>query len=176
MSEVLVLNSSLEPLHITNLKRAVRLVYSGKAEVVHDRGCFIASPTFQMKFPTVIRLLYYIVRKPKPIPLTKKNVMLRDDYACQYCGRHTDAATATVDHVVAKSRGGKSTFENLVCCCSPCNGRKRDRLPEEAGLFLKRKPRRPMSIPWLVVRRNTGPQEWAMYFSLYNVSIEERAR
>lgn len=175
MNDVLVLNASLEPLNITSLKRAVRLVFAGKAEVVHDRGRTIAHPTFQMPLPSVIRLLYYIVRKPQPIPLTKKNVLLRDDYACQYCGRRTDLASATVDHVVPRSRGGKSSFENLVCCCSPCNARKRDRSPDEAGMRLKRKPKRPMSIPWLVVRRNTGPAEWGYYLGLYNVSIEERA-
>jgi 5-methylcytosine-specific restriction endonuclease McrA len=175
MSEVLVLNQSLEPLNITTLKRAVRLVYTGKAEVVHDSSRLIGSPTFQMRLPTVIRLLYYIVRKPRPMPLTKKNVLLRDDYACQYCGRRTEHATATVDHVIPRSRGGKSTFENLVCCCGPCNARKKDRLPEEAGMRLVRRPRRPISIPWLVVRRNTGPSEWSFYLGLYEVSIEERA-
>jgi 5-methylcytosine-specific restriction endonuclease McrA len=174
MTDVLVLNASLEPLNVTSLKRAVRLVYSGKAEVVHDRGRAIDTPTFQMRLPSVIRMLYYITMKPRPIALTKKNVLLRDDYTCQYCGRATARATATVDHFVPSSRGGKSTFENLVCCCSPCNGRKKDRLPAEAGMHLRRKPRRPMVIPWLVIRRNTGPTEWALYLGLYEVSIEER--
>jgi 5-methylcytosine-specific restriction endonuclease McrA len=171
----LVLNSSLEPLNITTLQRAVRLLYTGKAEVVHDNGKLIGSPTFQMRLPTVIRLLYYIVRKPRPMPLTKKNVLLRDEYACQYCGRHTEHEAATVDHVTPRSRGGRSTFENLVCCCSPCNARKKDRLPSEAGMQLRRKPRRPFAIPWLVVTRNTGPFEWGLYLGLYGVRIEERA-
>jgi 5-methylcytosine-specific restriction endonuclease McrA len=174
MTDVLVLNVSLEPLNITSLKRAVRLVYSGKAEIVHDRGRAIAHPTFEMALPSVIRLLYYIVRKPQPIPLTKKNVLLRDDYTCQYCARQTEPPSATVDHVIPRSRGGRSTFNNLVCCCSPCNARKRDRLPHEAGMHLQRKPKRPFAIPWLVIRRNTGPTEWAFYLGLYNVNIEER--
>lgn len=174
MTDVLVLNQSMEPLNVTSLRRAVRLVYAGKAAVVHDRGRNIGSATFQMRLPSVIRMLYYVVMKPRPIALTKKNVLLRDDYLCQYCGHKTERATATVDHVVPSSRGGKSTFENLVCCCSPCNARKKDRSPEEAGMRLRRAPRRPMVIPWLVVRRNTGPSEWGLYLGLYEVGIEER--
>jgi len=174
VSTVLVLNQSMEPLNVTTLRRAVRLVYVGKATIVHDHGREIGTPTFQMRLPSVIRMLYYIVTKPRPIALTKKNVLLRDEYVCQYCGGETDRSSATVDHVVPSSRGGRSVFENLVCCCAPCNARKRDRAPKEAGMRLRRKPRRPVTIPWLVVRRHTGPAAWANYLGIYNVSIEER--
>jgi hypothetical protein len=80
----------------------------------------------------------------------------------------------TVDHVTPKSRGGTSAWMNLVACCTPCNSRKRDRSPAEAGMPLKVKLRVPQFIPWIVVRKHTMPGEWGKYLSLYRVGIEER--
>lgn len=80
----------------------------------------------------------------------------------------------TVDHIQPKSRGGKSTWLNLVACCVRCNQRKRDRTPDEAGMPLRSRPHVPKFIPFIVVRRNTSPAEWLKYLTLYNVSIEER--
>lgn len=118
-------------------------------------------------------MLYYISRGRKRVALTKKNVLLRDDYTCAYCGCR-GGREMTVDHVVPKSRGGASTWENLVASCSVCNGRKRDRTPKDAGMPLRRKPREPRYIPWLVIRRNTAPDEWLSYLTLYSIGIEER--
>ncbi len=121
--------------------------------------------------PSVVRLLYYVRRASRQrVALTRKNVLLRDRYTCAYCGER-DGATMTVDHVEPKSRGGRSTWANLVACCSPCNGRKRDRTPVEAGMPLRVKPREPRSIPWAAVKRHTMPDEWAKYLTLYNVSL-----
>lgn len=82
--------------------------------------------------PLVIRLLYYVRRKPKRVVLTKKNVLLRDDYTCGYCLKK--GVRMTVDHVIPQAAGGRSTWENLVAACEPCNGRKRDRTPAQAGM------------------------------------------
>jgi 5-methylcytosine-specific restriction endonuclease McrA len=81
----------------------------------------------------------------------------------------------TVDHVVPRRQGGPSAWGNLISACSRCNGRKRDRTPAQAGMPLRRKPHEPRFIPFVVVRRNTRPDEWAKYLTLYSVSIEERA-
>lgn len=170
---VLVLNSSYEPLNTTNIARAVRLVFAGKAEVLHAKGT-LHSQTRAFPLPSIIRMLYFVARGRKRVALTKKNVLLRDDYRCGYCGEPGDRATMTVDHVTPRSQGGRSTWENLVAACSGCNGRKRDRTPEQARMPLRRRPHEPRAIPFLVVRKHTAPGEWWKYLSLYSVSIEER--
>lgn len=173
VSEVLVLNFTYEAMNITSFQRAVKLIFAGKAEILHDRDRVIASTQFQMRLPSIIRMLYYIKRPMQRVSLTKKNVLIRDDYTCQYCGLRGEKLM-TVDHVVPKSRGGPSTWENLVCACMRCNNRKNNRTPHEANMGIKRKPRQPKYIPWIQVKRNTLPGEWHKFLFLYNVSIEER--
>lgn len=172
MSDVLVLNFTYESMNITSIERAIRLVYTRKAEIVKDRGAIWTS-SFAFKMPTVIRMLYYIARSTGPVPLTKKNVLLRDNYCCQYCGFKGDR-TLTLDHVIPKARGGKSTFENLVACCFDCNQRKKDRLPHEIGMNLRKKPKTPARIPWIRIKTNSNcPQDWRE-FLWHDISIEER--
>ncbi|GAC1392251.1 MAG: HNH endonuclease [Vulcanimicrobiaceae bacterium] len=173
MSEVLVLNFTYEALNITNFQRAVKLLFAGKAEVVHRNERILCSPSYEMKMPSIIRMLYYIKRPMQKVALTKKNILLRDDYTCQYCGVRRDRLM-TVDHVHPKSKGGPSTWENLVCACMYCNNRKNNRTPEHANMALKRKPKQPKYIPWIQVKRNTLPGEWRKFLFLYNVSIDER--
>ena len=174
MSEVLVLNFTYEALNITNFQRAVKLIFSGKAEVVHGRDDrTLCSPSFEMRMPSIIRMLYYIRRPMQKVALTKKNILLRDDYMCQYCGTRGERMM-TVDHVIPRCRGGPSTWENLVCACMYCNNRKNNRMPEHANMTLLRKPKQPKYIPWIQIKRNTFPGEWHKFLFLYNVSIEER--
>ncbi len=174
-NSVLVLNNTYEPLNLATIQRAVRLVLSGKAEVLHARGT-LSSIACEIEMPSVIRMLYHIVRGRKRVPLTKKNVLLRDDYKCGYCNVTGSRDTMTVDHIVPRAYGGKSTWENLVAACPTCNGRKRDRTPEQAGMPLRRRPREPANIPFVVIKRHTGRDEWDKYLTLYSVSIEERVR
>ena len=173
MTEVLVLNFTYEALNITNFQRAVKLIFSGKAEVVHRHDRVLCSPSYEMKMPSIIRMLYYIKRPMQKVALTKKNILLRDDYTCQYCGVRRERLM-TVDHVHPKSKGGPSTWENLVCACMYCNNRKNNRTPEHANMALKRKPKQPKYIPWIQIKRNTLPGEWHKFLFLYNVSIDER--
>ena len=173
MNDVLVLNFTYEALNITTFQRAVKLIFSGKAEVVHGREHRLMSPTFEMKMPSIIRMLYYIKRPMQKVALTKKNILLRDDYTCQYCNLKGERMM-TVDHVHPRSKGGPSTWENLVCACMRCNNRKNNRTPEHANMQLKRKPKAPKYIPWIRVKRNTLPGEWHKFLFLYNVSIDER--
>ena len=173
MTDVLVLNFTYEALNITSFQRAVKLLFSGKAEMVHRRDDIIKSTSYEMKLPSIIRMLYYIKRPMQKVALTKKNVLLRDDYTCQYCQLKGERMM-TVDHVLPKSKGGPSTWENLVCACMRCNNRKNNRTPEHANMRLKRKPKAPKYIPWIRVKRNTLPGEWHQFLFLYNVSIEER--
>ena len=175
MSNVLVLNFTYEALGIVDLKRAVCLVFAGKAEVVHSGAGELRASTIAIRMPSIVRMLYFIKRhKPPRVPLTKKNVLLRDDYTCAYCGECGDRQTMTVDHVRPRRQGGRSTWDNLVAACSLCNGRKRDRTPEEARMPLRVKPREPQHIPYVVIQRHTAPNEWIKCLSLYNVRIEVR--
>ena len=174
MGEVLVLNSTYQPLNLSSVARAVRLVLAGKAEVVHDRGR-VSSPTISFPLPSIIRMLYYIKHRRKRVVLTKKNVLLRDDYKCGYCNDHIEAREATVDHIVPRALGGKATWENLVASCSLCNSRKRDRTPAQAKMpLLCKPPREPRFIPFVVIKKHTEDAEWAKYLNLWSVGIEER--
>lgn len=146
-SSVLVLNSSYTPLHITSWKRAIVLILKEKAQ-------FISS--------TVIRLFHYVripiskmtLRKP-----TKSMIYLRDGYKCCYCN---SSRNLTLDHVIPKSRGGDSSFSNLVVCCSSCNTKKANRLLEQTGMKLLRKPRAPHNPVFLHLKNHRNP-EWSQY-------------
>ncbi len=161
----LALNASFEPLTIVPLRRAVRLVLDGKAEILEedDRRCF-RSEHETVPAPAVIRLVRY-VHVPRRFRRQVTNTFLfaRDDYTCQYCGRHKHELRGrqflTRDHVLPVSRGGGNTWDNVVTSCSPCNNRKGGRLPAEAGLKLLSEPREPnyVHLVW-VVRRVTDTQ------------------
>lgn len=173
MSDVLVLNFTYEPLGVVCVRRAVRLLFARKVEVVHRGDGALRAASVSFPLPSIVRMLYYVRRARKRVALTKKNVLLRDDGTCAYC-RERGGRDMTVDHVVPRSRGGRSVWENLVACCSTCNARKGNRTPDEARMTLRRRPREPRFIPFVVVRRNTASDEWAKYLALYNVGIEER--
>lgn len=161
MGKVLVLNASYEPLNITTWKRAAVLLLKGKAEQLEHNGKVIY-PNFPL--PTVIRLRQYVNIPHKEIPLTRRNILHRDGHTCQYCGYTGE--DLTLDHVVPKSRGGDDSWENIVTACVRCNIKKGNRTPEEAGLMLRQRPRRPHRSLYFEVSkhlRNGSHQEWRKY-------------
>ncbi len=138
-ARVLILNASYEPLHVCSVKRAVSLLMHEIAERIEDSNHIIRSPNYIFAVPSVIKLKNYIYRPHKlEVAFNRKNVFKRDDYICQYCHKKTDELT--IDHVLPKSRGGKTNWKNVVACCPSCNSKKRDRTPEEANMVLKKKP------------------------------------
>ena len=140
-SPVLVLNASYEPINVCAARRALILILKGVAspeEVAEHR---VFSPRHSMPLPSVIRLLEYRRIPHQTRALSRKNILMRDRYTCQYCQRTLPSAEMTLDHVVPRSRSGETTWENLVACCHPCNNRKGSRTPEEAGMKLARAPR-----------------------------------
>jgi len=168
----LALNASFEPLTIIPARRAVRLVLDGKAEILEKDGTRrFRSETRIVPCPAVIRLVRY-VHVPRRFRRQVTNTVLfaRDDYSCQYCGKHKKELRGrqflTRDHIVPLSRGGDNTWENVVTSCSPCNNRKGDRLPREVGLKLLNEPGQPnyVHLVW-VVRRVTGAQ--AKYIRMF---------
>lgn len=136
----LVLNASYEAIVICSLKRAMTLVLKGAA-VVEEVSGSIRSGKTDFPAPSVIRLRQYR-RVPKQTrALSRKNILLRDGYRCQYCLTDFVPGKLTLDHVVPRAHGGPSTWENLVASCRPCNQRKGDKTPEQAGMVLSRRPK-----------------------------------
>jgi 5-methylcytosine-specific restriction endonuclease McrA len=138
---VLVLNATFEPINVTAVRRALLLMLKGVAQAEEHNHAEVHSATASMKIPSVIRLLAYRHIPQQTRALSRKNILLRDRNTCQFCGHIFPAGDLTLDHVMPRSRGGHSTWENLVACCYACNNRKGDRTPEEAGLRLQRRPR-----------------------------------
>ncbi len=144
-SRVLVLNQTYEPINVCNARRAIRMMITGKADTVETNGLLVRSEAMEFHLPAVIRLRTYVyVPRRSRIPFSKKNVMRRDENTCQYCG--TRGGYLTVDHVLPRSREGRSTWENVVCSCRKCNAKKGNRTPDEAGLKLRRRPVQPKSF------------------------------
>src|SRR5690348_6362108 len=142
---VLVLNASYEPINVCAARRAIVLVLKGVAMTEEENGHFLHAARVAIRVPTVIRLLEYRRIPHQTRALSRKNILMRDRYTCQYCLKTLNSAELTLDHVVPRSRAGETTWENLVACCHPCNNRKGSRTPEEAGMRLARAPR-PFSL------------------------------
>ncbi len=138
---VLVLNQSYEPLNVCRVRRAVVLIYRGKAEMLENGTGFIHTPSDTFSVPSVIRLAYMIKRPRLQRKLTRLEVFNRDRYTCQYCGK--EIHQLTLDHVIPKHMGGEHTWENMVSACIPCNRHKAGRTPEQARMKLTRHPSPP---------------------------------
>lgn len=159
---VLVLNQSYEPILICSVRKALLLLLLDKAELVETRnGSLIRSVRHAYPYPSVIRLHAYIRMPYKKVELSRRNILRRDGFACQYCG--TRSAPLTIDHVIPRSRGGGDTWENLVTACIPCNNRKGNRTPEEAGMRLRNVPRKPNHIVFLRNFMGSVESEWRPY-------------
>jgi 5-methylcytosine-specific restriction endonuclease McrA len=140
-SPVLVLNATYEPVNVTAVRRAIVLVLKGVATAEEEDGVFVHSARLGLRVPSVIRLTEFRRIPHQVRALSRKNILIRDRYTCQFCGRALPASELTLDHVIPRSRGGHTDWDNLVACCHRCNNLKGDRLPQEAGLTLRRSPR-----------------------------------
>ena len=138
---VLVLNASYEPINICGARRALVLVLKGIARTEEEQGTMLHSHRLNLQMPSVIRLLEYRRIPHQSRALSRKNILLRDRNTCQYCATVLPSGELTLDHVIPRSRGGSSTWENLVACCHGCNRRKGNQFPLEAGMKLMREPR-----------------------------------
>ena len=133
---VLVLNASYEPINVCAARRAIILVLKGVAMMEEANGHYLHSAPLAMHVPSVIRLLEYRRIPHQTRALSRKNILLRDRNTCQYCGKILAAGELTLDHVIPRSRGGASSWENLVACCHTCNRRKGNLLPHESDMKL----------------------------------------
>ncbi len=138
-SPVLVLNTAYEPVAICSVKKAVTLVFKGAAAVEANSGRVLRAARMTFPRPSVIRLLTYRHLPRRANVVSRRNILIRDRFACQYCKKVLPAAGLTLDHVIPRSRGGASDWGNMVACCYACNNKKGSRTPEEAGLTLPKR-------------------------------------
>lgn len=159
--QVLVLNATYEPINVCSLQRAVVLVLKNKAEVLERAARQLRSATTNHAYPLVIRLISYVrVPRNEKRRISRRAVFARDEYTCQYCGA---GSHLTVDHVIPRSRGGSSSWDNVVTSCAPCNIRKADRLPDEVGMVPRVTPKAPPPDVFIAVAAPRQPDSWLPY-------------
>jgi 5-methylcytosine-specific restriction endonuclease McrA len=187
-SSVLVLNRSFQPVHVTTVKRAFTLLYLGVARALdREMSMFdfetwtaltiaagddvIHTSSRQIKVPRVIVLQLYDRIPRTKVRFSRLNIYARDNNTCQYCGRHLPRAQLNLDHIVPRAQGGRTTWENVCCCCVQCNLRKGARTPEQAGMVLTRAATRPRWTP--VFRTPEGRvayREWLPFLGLVDAA------
>jgi len=159
---VLVLNQNYEPLSVCSARRAIVLLFLGKAELIETYdGVKVRSILKSYPLPSVVRLDRFIKAPRKRILLTRKNVLIRDGYVCCYCG--SSKGPMTVDHIIPKNLGGTDSWENLACACDKCNNKKSDKTPPQAGMNLLRKPTRPNHITYIQRFIGVTNSRWKPY-------------
>ena len=194
---VLVLNRLWQAINVCTVERAFMLLYMGHAEVVlEDSGDFqtfdfhewrdfsqghhgedvVHTVSFKIRIPRVILLLFFDRLPHKEVKFTRHNIFERDHNTCQYCGKHFDRRELNLDHIVPRDHGGTTTWENIVCACIPCNTRKANRTPTQAGMHLIKKPKRPKWRPFVnVTIASVAHDSWKHFLDLayWNVELGE---
>jgi 5-methylcytosine-specific restriction endonuclease McrA len=165
VSRVLVLNASYEPINVCTVRRAAVLILKDRAEILEHSDHALHAETLTLPRPAVIRLTTY-VRIPRDAHarrITRRAVFARDRWTCQYCG--SVRASLTVDHVIPRSKGGASSWDNIVASCAPCNRRKGDRLPTQIDMHPRQRPRAPSATIFVHVATPTIPPMWEQYLA-----------
>ena len=199
-SSVLVLNRLYMAVNVVTARRAFSLLCKEHAEVIsvednrynsydfetwievgqarerweaEDDTEWVRAISFEVMVPRVIRLLFYDRLPQSRVQFNRRNVFARDENRCQYCGKKHPTSELSLDHVIPRSRGGKTSWENLVCSCTRCNARKGGRLPEEAGLKLYRKPKKPRRSPVIRLKLKSGKyRSWKAFLNNAYWSVE----
>ena len=163
LQPALLLNATYEPLAVISWKGAFTLIFMGKAEMIETQEASVRSTTATHLLPSVLRLLRRVKVPRFTITFNRHNVFLRDDFTCQYCLTTLPSARLTFDHVLPKSRGGKTDWVNIVTSCAPCNRRKGDRTPHEAGMSLAKTPKYPRWLSRTRTEARGQPAVWSDY-------------
>ena len=201
-SSVLVLNRNYLAIRVVSAQRAFCLLFKEAAEVVtveadryasydfddwvelsqfrdawpKDDGEWVRTVSFDIRVPKIIRLFSYDRIPRRGVKLSRRNIYSRDKNRCQYCGRRFHTSELSIDHVVPRSRGGLTTWDNVVCCCTECNVRKGGRTPRDAGIRLRRTPTRPRTSPAVTVRLLSSKYESWKHFlnsAYWNVELHD---
>lgn len=172
--ETLLLNSNYAPMQVISWRRAFNLWLKDRVEILEEYDDFeLNSFSLTMKCPAVVRLLTYVGYKRQP-RFSRINIFRRDSFKCQYCGTKPGIKNLTFDHVVPKSRGGKISWTNVASACWPCNVKKGQRTPEEAGMKLRTIPAIPSEQAYLKFSFDLPktPEAWRSYL-YWNSSLEQ---
>jgi 5-methylcytosine-specific restriction endonuclease McrA len=194
---VLVLNRLWQAVNVCTARRALTLLFEGHAHVVlnDDEGAFqtfsfnqwrdfseqephpetIATVSFKIRVPRVILLVMFDRLPKKEVKFTRHNIFERDRNTCQYCGKIYERKDLNLDHVIPRDRGGPTSWENIVCSCVRCNTQKANRTPQEAGIHLVRKPKRPKWRPFVQINLGVHHDSWKHFLDLayWNVELGE---
>ena len=195
---VLVLNRLWQAVHVCTVRRALTLLFEGRAQAVLDDGSgnfrtfnffewrdlsaqnphpeSVSTVSIRIRIPRVILLMVFDSLPKKEVKFTRHNIFERDKNTCQYCGKVFDRKDLNLDHVIPRDRGGPTTWENIVCSCIPCNTRKANRTPLEAGLHLVRKPKRPRWRPFVQISLDLPYHDSLRHFldlAYWNVELGE---
>lgn len=161
---VLVLNASYEPLQLISVRRAVILLLQEKAELVEAAQQQLRARAFSLDVPLVIRLMRYIkIPRRLKLPCSRRGIFARDRETCQYCGEQPGRQHLTMDHVVPRSQGGLTTWENVVTACRECNHKKGGRTPEQANMLLMVTPRQPQYVAFALMGELERHDVWRKY-------------
>lgn len=165
-ANVLVLNTDYQPLNVCNVRRAVVLLTKQKATSIEQNGHLVTSEKLVIPSPSVIKLAYHIKRPRPVVKLSRKEILVRDDHTCQYCGKR--ASDLTLDHVIPRHRGGQHTWDNVVAACKSCNHRKGGRSASEARMTLLRQPFRPPATPRYLYSSyiRAGERKWLKFLGV----------
>ncbi len=161
---VLVLNASYEPLQLISVRRAVVLLLQEKAELIEAAAQQLRALALSFDVPLVIRLVRYIrIPRRLRLPCSRRGVFARDRETCQYCGAQPGRSQLTMDHVVPRSQGGTTTWDNVVTACRDCNHRKGGRTPEQANMTLLTTPRQPQYVAFALLGELERHDVWRKY-------------
>ncbi len=158
---VLVLNANYSPMTICSAKRAICMEFLNKVEVLASYEDIVRSPSISVNLPSIIKIKDYVRYDNLSVDLNRKNLLERDNHICQYCG--ISKIPMTLDHIIPKSQGGKDSWENLVTACRPCNQKKGNQRPREAGMVLKKKPKHPNRLQFFQRFAREKQKEWRPY-------------
>ena len=175
MEHTLLLNATFEPIKVVSWQRAMTLWCQGRVEILETHDREVRAVTFSFRLPSIVRLLRFVrVRNLHQVKFSRANIYIRDDYTCQYCARRFEPEDLTFDHVVPVAQRGRRSWENIVTACVSCNRRKDARTPAEAGMTLRRAPRRPAASARFraTVGVRKTPESWRNYL-YWNVALDE---
>lgn len=169
MKRVLLLDSSFRPIKVISWTTAITMLFADKVDVIVTYpGEMIRSPSTEIKAPAVVKLRKYTDPNKKVIKFSRQNVYARDGYKCSYCGDKFNFKELTYDHVIPRSHGGPTSFTNIVSACYPCNSKKRNRTPQQSGMYPRVAPIKPKTLPVSppLIDMNKAPDEWIGFLNL----------